>query len=62
MLQQAWRNLPRFSVEKSFDTFREIIDRYPDYEGFEETVARQFEIAEALMQGARANFYNFPWL
>ena len=47
--------------EKSFDTFQEIIDRYPDYEGFEETVARQFEIAEALMQGARGKFLRiFP--
>ena len=47
--------------EKSFDTFQEIIDRYPDYEGFEETVARQFEIAEALMHGARGKFLRvFP--
>ena len=49
------------SGKKSFDTFQEIIDRYPDYEGFEETVARQFEIAEALMQGARGKFLRiFP--
>jgi outer membrane protein assembly factor BamD len=47
--------------EKSFKTFQEIIDRYPDYEGFEETVARQFEIAEALMKGARGRFLRiFP--
>ena len=47
--------------EKSFSTFQEIIDRYPDYKGFEETVARQFEIAEALMKGARGRFLRvFP--
>ena len=41
--------------------FQEIIDRYPDYEGFEETVARQFEIAEALKKGARGRFLRiFP--
>lgn len=47
--------------EKSFKTFQAIIDGYPDYEGFDQTVARQFEIAEALMEGARGRFLRvFP--
>ena len=39
--------------DKSFDAFQAIIDNYPAYPGFDETLARQYELAEALMGGAR---------
>ena len=58
-LGEIYRDTRRW--EKSFNTFQEIIERYPEYEGFEETLARQFEIADALMEGARGKFLRvFP--
>jgi outer membrane protein assembly factor BamD len=39
--------------DKSFGSFQAIIDKYPAYPGFDETLARQYELAIMLMEGAR---------
>ena len=39
--------------DKSFSSFQEIIDKYPAYPGFDETLARQYELAVMLKDGAR---------
>jgi outer membrane protein assembly factor BamD len=39
--------------DKSFDSFQAIIDEFPGYPGFDETLAAQYELASTLMGGAR---------
>lgn len=45
---------------KAFDHFQAIVDSYPDYPGFREVIRRQYEIAEALGEGARIPIGPLP--
>jgi outer membrane protein assembly factor BamD len=43
--------------DKSFNSFQAIIDHYPGYPGFDETLAAQYELASTLMGGARGKVF-----
>ncbi|MDR1438410.1 MAG: tetratricopeptide repeat protein [Puniceicoccales bacterium] len=43
---------------RAFEAFRKIIEEYPDYEGYKDIIALEFEMAERLMNGQRNYFFG----
>jgi outer membrane protein assembly factor BamD len=56
LYRQGHLRLSRREYFRGFDSFQTIMSLYPNYAQFEEVLATQYGIAEALMNGAR-NYY-----
>jgi outer membrane protein assembly factor BamD len=56
--QAALIRVDRKQWAKAFDHFQQIIDSHPAYPRFSEVINRQYEIAEALRQGARLRLFG----
>lgn len=52
--------LQRRQLYKAFETFQQIMTRYPNSDRFNEVLGEQFQIATRLMEGERN--YNWGWL
>jgi outer membrane protein assembly factor BamD len=54
--------IARHQWEKAFDTFNDIITRYPDYPKFNEVIGKQYEIAALIQEGKRPYLWGvIPW-
>lgn len=59
--QSALIRIERRQWTKAFDHFQAIVDSYPDYRGFSEVIRQQYQIADAIREGARLRlFWRVP--
>ena len=58
LMQIARIHMSRSKWHEAFEMTRITLIRYPDYEGFNDIVATQFEIATSLMDGARGRIFG----
>lgn len=52
--------LKRREIYKAFESFQQIMTRYPNSDRFNEVLGEQYRIADALLNGARN--YNWGWM
>ena len=61
LYRSAKLRLTQRKYSKAFDTFQQVISRYPNTPRFNEIVGEQYRIASALLDGARGRFlWIFP--